>query len=111
MPSVARNLRPFLHRPGITSAWQHPGGPRGLILQREIVPLWVGSSWWTNHEMGSSAVAPCLSATAILKTTAPGGVTSSCILGREKVVREDDLADKLLSAMRYKLGGHLEKKS
>jgi 6-phosphogluconate dehydrogenase len=49
--------------------------------------------------------------TAAIEQGAPAPVLSTALYQRFTSRGEDDFADKLLSAMRYEFGGHLEKKS
>ena len=49
--------------------------------------------------------------TAAIEEGAPAPVLSTALYQRFTSRGEDDFADKLLSAMRYEFGGHLEKKS
>ena len=49
--------------------------------------------------------------TAAIEEGAPAPVLSTALYQRFTSRGEEDFADKLLSAMRYQFGGHLEKKS
>jgi 6-phosphogluconate dehydrogenase len=48
---------------------------------------------------------------AAIESTAPAPVLSAALYERFTSRGEGDFADKLLSAMRYQFGGHLEKKA
>lgn len=89
-------------RGSVVSSWLLDLNARALLQQRDL-------AGFSGHVSDSGEGRWTI--TAAIEEGAPAPVLSTALYQRFTSRGEDDFADKLLSAMRYEFGGHLEKKS